>query len=118
VKFLLDAHLPQALCRLFLAHGHEAVHTAELPGRNATKDRVNNRVSLDEQAGGHLEGQRLFHAHILQGRPWKLVLVETGNILTRDQVALYDRHLAGVVTALQSYKLIEIGRSAVTPIHP
>jgi predicted nuclease of predicted toxin-antitoxin system len=43
MRFLVDAHLPRGLCALLAQHGHDALHTLDLPARNATKDRVINR---------------------------------------------------------------------------
>ena len=38
MNFLVDAHLPCRLCAVLAQHGHDATHTLDLPGRNATKD--------------------------------------------------------------------------------
>ncbi len=49
MKFLIDAHLPPGMCRLLERHGHDAIHTADLPAQNETKDRVINQMSIDEE---------------------------------------------------------------------
>jgi uncharacterized protein DUF5615 len=38
MKFVVDAHLPRRLCGVLASHGHEAVHTLDLPAGNATSD--------------------------------------------------------------------------------
>lgn len=38
MKFLVDAHLPGALCRLLRDAGHGVVHTRDLPDGNRTPD--------------------------------------------------------------------------------
>ena len=48
MKFLVDAHLPPALCILFRAAGHEAVHTSVLPAGNRTTDQAINALSLGD----------------------------------------------------------------------
>ena len=57
-----------------------------------------------------------FYSHILQGRPWKLVLVRTGNIGARDLHELFIRNLPAIVAALAMHSLVELDRQAVTPI--
>ena len=49
MRFLVDAHLPRGLCAMLAPHGHDVLHTLDLPAKNATKDRVINQVSLDDQ---------------------------------------------------------------------
>lgn len=49
MKFLVDAHLPRSLCALLAEHAHDAAHTLDLPTGNATKDRIINRLSFEEQ---------------------------------------------------------------------
>jgi len=94
MRFLVDAHLPRSLCAVLARQGHDAIHTLDLPTGDAD----------------------CFYSHVLQGRPWKLVLVKTGNISTHDLQALFERHLPTVAAALQSHTLVEIDRLAVTPV--
>ena len=116
MRFLVDAHLPRSLCALLARHGHDAVHTFELPERNATKDRAVNEVSVAEERVVVSKDMDFFYSHLLEGRPWKLLLVKTGNISTRDLKALFDRNLPAIEAALQQCTLVEIDHAAVTPI--
>lgn len=38
MRFLIDAQLPRRLARELNAMGHDAIHTLDLPDRNATTD--------------------------------------------------------------------------------
>src|SRR5437870_1347323 len=87
MKFLVDAHLPRRLCAVLVQHGHDAVHTVELPAKNATKDQVIDQTSLDDQRVVISKDTDFFYSHVLHGRPWKLLLVRTGNISMRDLCA-------------------------------
>ena len=80
MKFLVDAHLPPRLCAVLAQHGHDALHTLDLPAKNATKDSVINQTSLAEQRVVVSKDTDFFYSHMLHGRPWKLLLVRTGNI--------------------------------------
>ena len=97
-------------------HGHEAVHTLDLPAGNATKDRMINQLSFDEQRVVISKDIDFFYSHLLQRRPWKLLLVKTGNISTRDLQALFERNLPVIEGALQTHTLVEVDRFAVTPV--
>lgn len=116
MKFLVDAHVPRRLCAVLAQHGHDAVHTLDLAAKNITKDRVINQISLVEQRVVISKDTDLFYSHLLQGRPWKLLLVRTGNISTCDLCALFERNLPEIEAALQNYTLVEIDRLAVTPV--
>lgn len=115
MKFLVDAHLPPSLCALLMAAGHDAVHTSQLPARNQTSDVAINALSEVEQRVVISKDADFFHAHLLHGKPWKLLLVRTGNIRTRELKALFTRHLPEILDALQDNSLVEIDRSVVRP---
>ena len=116
MKFLVDAHLPRSLCAALVRQGQDAIHTLDLPAKNATTDQVINQLSLDDQRIVVSKDTDFFYSHLLQRRPWKLVLVRTGNISTGDLCALFERNLAAIETALQTHSLVEIDRSAVTAL--
>lgn len=112
----MDAHLSPGLCALLVRCGHDAIHTLDLPAGNATKDRLINQVSLDESRVVISKDTDFFYSHLLQRRPWKLLLVRTGNISVRDLAALIERNLPAIDSALQVHTLVEIDRVAVTAV--
>ena len=113
MKFLVDAHLPPSLCKVLAQHGHDAMHTLELPAKNATKDNVLNQLSVDEERIVISKDSDFFYSQLVLGRPWKLVLIKTGNISTRDLCRLFERHFSELENALTQYSLLEIDRVAV-----
>jgi predicted nuclease of predicted toxin-antitoxin system len=116
MRFLVDAHLPRGLCAMLAQHGHDATHTLDLPAGNATKDRVINQLSFDEQRVVVSKDADFFYSHLLHSRPWKLLLVKTGNISTRELRALFERNLPVIEVAFQTHTLVELDRAAVTPV--
>lgn len=78
MRFLVDAHLPRGLCVSLARRGHDAVHTFNLPSQNATKDRVINQISIDDQRVVISKDTNFFYSHLLQDRPWKPLSVKTG----------------------------------------
>jgi len=116
MKFLVDAHLPPGLCSLLARRGHDAIHTLNLPGQNATKDREINQISLDQQRVVISKDTDFFYSHLLQGRPWKLLLIKTGNLSTKELFALFERNMPAIESALQDCTLVEVDRLTVIPV--
>lgn len=113
MKFLVDAHLPPGLCALLQAAGHDAVHTSQLPAQNLTTDTIINDLSAREQLIVITKDTDFYHSHVLQRKPWKLLLVRTGNIRTRDLNKLCQQHLRAITAALEKNTLVELHRHAV-----
>jgi predicted nuclease of predicted toxin-antitoxin system len=49
----------------------------------------------------------------VDGKPWKLLLLRTGNLGTRDLKELFRQHLAEIVQALEQNSLVELDRLRV-----
>jgi predicted nuclease of predicted toxin-antitoxin system len=116
MKFVVDAHLPQGLCVLLQAAGHDAQHTIQLTAQNRTTDEALNTLSLNEQRVLVTKDTDFYYSHLLHGKPWKLLLVRTGNIRTRDLKALFERHLTAIVATLEQNSLVELDRQTVTVV--
>jgi predicted nuclease of predicted toxin-antitoxin system len=113
MKFLVDAHLPPALCTLLRAAGHDAVHTRELATRNKTPDEVINDLSLKDQRVVVSKDTDFYYSHLLYHKPWKLLLVRTGNMSTRDLKRLFETHLLAIIRLLETNALVELHRQSV-----
>jgi predicted nuclease of predicted toxin-antitoxin system len=116
VKFLVDAHLPRSLCGALTALGHDAIHTMDLPDGNDTRDRVINQVSMSDQRVVITKDTDFYYSHLLQARPWKLVLLRTGNIGVADLKKLLLEHLGAIESALRNFTLVELDRHVVNVV--
>ncbi len=114
MKFLVDAHLPPGRCSLLAEAGHTALHTSTLPAGNDTPDEEINRLSLAGQWVVISKDTDFYYSHLLHGKPWKLLLVRTGNIGTADLKYLIRDHLPAIVAVLASSSLVELDRSRVS----
>jgi predicted nuclease of predicted toxin-antitoxin system len=110
MKFLVDAHLPPRLCAALQAAGHDAIHTNQLTGHNRTPDELINQLSMAETRVVVTKDADFYHSHLLHGKPWKLLLVRTGNISTRELTTLFQRHLPAILTAFDQSSLVELDR--------
>ena len=113
MNFVVDAHLPPGLCAVLRAAGQDAVHTSQLPAQNRTTDPVINELSLQERRVVVTKDTDFYHSHLLHGKPWKLLLVRTGNVRARELMALFQTHLPAILAALEQNSLVELDRQTV-----
>jgi predicted nuclease of predicted toxin-antitoxin system len=116
MRFLIDAHLPPSLRAVFQAAGHDAIHTLDLPDRNASRDGLLNEVSATEMRVVVTKDTDFYYSHLLHGRPWKLVLVRTGNMGLKATRLMFETHLPAIEAALQSCTLIELDQQKVSVV--
>jgi predicted nuclease of predicted toxin-antitoxin system len=108
MNFLVDAHLPPGLCGVLQDAGHDAAHTRQLEAQNRTPDEVINELSAREQRVVVTKDTDFYHSHVLHGQPWKLLLIRTGNLRTRELKGLFEQHLPTIVAALEHNSLVEL----------
>ena len=113
MKFLVDAHLPPSVAKLLNDAGHDAIHCSDLPAGNATSDEGLNEISVAEERVVISKDIDFYNSLVLHSRPWKLVLVRTGNIGTRDLTAIFSSRLDAIVDALEKNTLVEIDRESM-----
>jgi predicted nuclease of predicted toxin-antitoxin system len=116
MKFLVDAHLPPGLCAVLQTAGHDAIHTRQLAAQNATTDEAINLLSIQQQRVVITKDTDFYYSHLLHGKPWKLVLLRTGNIRARQLEALVERNLPAISAVLQQYSLVEMDQQSVQAI--
>ncbi|GIG36912.1 DUF5615 family PIN-like protein [Cellulomonas pakistanensis] len=108
MKFLVDAQLPPRLVRALVRHGHDAVHTRDLPHGNRTPDAevaaradAENRVVVTNDADFQI-------THQLHGRQRRLLVVATGNITDDDLLLVVERSLSTVLAAFDAADRVEL----------
>jgi predicted nuclease of predicted toxin-antitoxin system len=91
-RWLVDAQLPARLARHLRAAGHDAIHTTELPAGNRSSDEANNEFSLREQRVVITKDADFVVSFHRLGRPYKLLLVSTGNVSNTSLLEVFERH--------------------------
>jgi predicted nuclease of predicted toxin-antitoxin system len=114
MNFLIDAQLPRRLMYRLRDLGHDALHTLDLPLRNRTPDSEIKELSLHEKRVLVTKDGEFVDSLILQGKPYKLLLISTGNIKNADLEKLLLQNLEQIVEAFEQHSFIEIDRTAVT----
>lgn len=114
MKFLVDAQLPAKVARALQSAGHDAVHTSQLPDGNRSTDRQITLMADAEDRVVITKDSDFRVSHLVQGSPRRLLLVTTGNVPNDALLALLQRHLDGVVAALDEARFVELGPATVT----
>lgn len=114
MKFLIDAQLPRRLVYRFQEAGHEAIHTLDLPLGNKSPDRVINEISEREKRIVVTKDADFVNSFTLYRRPYKLLLISTGNIKNAELEQLFLQSMPQIVQAFEDHDFIELGRTTFT----
>ncbi|WP_420643056.1 DUF5615 family PIN-like protein [Candidatus Leptofilum sp.] len=114
MKFLVDAQLPKRLASQLNSAGHDAIHTLDLPMKNRTPDATINQISLAEQRAVVTKDADFRDSHLIKNKPYKLLLVSTGNISNNDLLRIFTQNLDRIVEAFESSSYIELDRHHLT----
>ena len=74
MRFIIDAHLPKSIGKVFADLGHEAIHTSEFPKGNASKDQEIIWAAADGIVVS--KDDDFFQSFLLFRRPPKLIHVK------------------------------------------
>lgn len=113
MKFIVDAQLPKRLARFIQEQGYDCLHTQDLPGGNATSDTDINELSLREQRVVVTKDADFVQSFLLQNKPYKLLLITTGNIKNSALEMLFHQNFQQVSALLATHSYVELGREAI-----
>lgn len=113
MKFLIDAQLPRRIARFLRTEGYDVLHTQDLPASNATSDAEINRISIQEQRIVVTKDADFVQSFLLQQKPYKLLLVATGNIKNAVLESLFQKNIRQLAELFESHSFIELGRDAI-----
>lgn len=91
--------------------GHDATHTLDLPDRNRTSDEKVNDLSARELRVVITKDADFVDSFLLANRPYKLLLIATGNIGNAELERLFMAEISTIVEAFESYNYLELTRT-------
>ncbi len=109
MKFLVDAQLPQTLALALQKMGHDAIHTTDLPKGNALKDEELNEISMREKRVVITKDNDFVNSFYVHNKPYKLLLVTTGNIRNQQLYSLFTQHFDAILDHLEDHSFLELG---------
>lgn len=113
MKFLVDAQLPRRLIHRLLEKGHDAIHTSDLAHKNRTPDPDIEALSLKEKRILITKDSDFVDTFVLFHRPYKLLLISTGNINNNDLERIFLRNIKKIVAAFKKNNFIELNRTTI-----
>ena len=113
MNFLIDAQLPRRLAYRLRDTGHDTIHTLDLPDRNRTTDAEINELSTLELRVVITKDTDFVDSFLLFQKPYKLLLISTGNIANADLEALFIAQIPAIAAAFESYDYLELTRTAL-----
>lgn len=112
MKFLVDAQLPRRFIEWFEAQGHDAIHTSNLPLKNATPDQEIVSRAVSEDRIVVTKDSDFVQSFLLNGDP-ALLLISTGNISNFDLENLIQANLSLIAIAFKDHRFVEISNDGV-----
>ncbi|MCB0521586.1 MAG: DUF5615 family PIN-like protein [Lewinellaceae bacterium] len=116
MKFIIDAQLPKSLAQWLVSQGYDAIHTLDLPKKNATDDDEINQISLRDKRILISKDSDFFDSYFRKLNPYKLIYLTTGNISTPDLLKLFELNLQRILDAIDTNFVVEIQRSSIIVI--
>ena len=113
MKFIVDAQLPKSLSELLKSKGYDAMHTLDLPAKNATSDNDITQIALSQDRIVITKDTDFLESFLLKSIPNKLIIVRTGNIPNTVLLHLFDSNIELIKTMIARSNLIEITRTEI-----
>jgi predicted nuclease of predicted toxin-antitoxin system len=118
MKFIVDAHLPQRLVYWLNSNGHDAIHTFDLPESNKTEDIVIADVAIGQDRIVVTKDSDFLKLFVLKGKPEKLLLITTGNIVNKDLLVLFEKNFEVILKLFNSFNVVEMSNAFVLGHNP
>ncbi len=110
MKFLIDAQLPRKLAKIINDAGYRAIHTLLLPEANKTTDADINQLSVAEEWIVITKDSDFVDSFLLENKPWKLLLISTGNIRNDELVKLFISNIKNIAVAFETHHYLELSK--------
>lgn len=113
MKFIVDAQLPKSVSDFLCKKGYDCIHTLDLPNQNKTSDKEIISISIDEKRIIITKDSDFLESFMVNGKPEKLIIVKTGNILNSALIEIFDQHIEAIANHLLYHSLIEINKTEI-----
>ena len=113
MRFIVDAQLPARLRSLLKSLGADAIHTLDLPERNTTGDDIIMKIAEQEQRIVITKDNDFLKNHLLQNKPAKLLMVNTGNISNPALLQLFAANFDLLKQIFESNNYIELTKEEI-----
>lgn len=116
MKFLVDAHLPRKLSFFLREKGYDAIHTLDLPNKNASTDDEINEISLRDKRIVISKDSDFYDRFLTKLEPYKLLIISTGNISTKALIEVFEKNLISIMDEIERNSVVEITKNSLITI--
>ena len=114
MKFLIDAHLLLTLKKWLVKRGHDAIHTRDLPIKNLIDDMDIIRIADSQNRIITSKDSDFQKHHVLFGRPERILMITTGNIVNKVLLQLFENNLDTIEEAFENgSKVMELNNASI-----
>lgn len=115
MRFIIDAHLPPRITKIFQNLGYEAIHTSELPKGNAASD---EEIIIVAAKDGVVisKDDDFYQRFLLKGEPPKLIHVKVGNMRLKTLIELFEKVAPKLINLLGQHDLLELHADKIIAI--
>ena len=111
MKFIIDAQLPRRLSHWINDQGYDSIHTLDLPEENLTNDSIIIKISMEQERIVISKDSDFFEQCIVNNKPYKLLVITTGNIVNKTLIALFEKNFKKICELLKDSKVVELNNS-------
>ncbi len=98
------------------AEGHDAIHTLDLPNKNATADHRINRLSIEQNRVVISKDSDFYDSFLSKQEPYKLIYLTLGNCSNGTLLLLIKTNLDLLETLLQENDVIQLSQTKLIVI--
>lgn len=114
MKFIVDAQLPFRLSSFLRKEGFDVIHTSDLPNQNFTKDNLIIKIAEEQSRIVVTKDSDFFEHYLVHGKPEKILMITTGNIVNKELIALFQTNLPQLLSLLLENQVVEINNEKIT----
>ncbi len=118
MKFIVDAQLPYRLKTWLFEQGFDAIHTSDLPKANQTEDLNIADIADKENRVVVTKDSDFLKLYILTGKPQKLLMITTGNIVNKELLSLFEQNFETALKLFNSFNVVEMNNFLVMGHNP
>ena len=113
MKFIIDAQLPRSLARLLVSLGYDAIHTLDLPLKNATGDSYINRISIEQNLIVISKDSDFYDSFRAKKELYKLLYLTVGSMRNPQLLALFAQNIDVIARELALSDVVEMNATAI-----
>lgn len=111
MNFLIDAHLPECICKYF--KGGDCIHTINLEQGNYANDSFINELSIREKRAVITKDIDFYYSYITSRKPYKLILVRFGNMRLIDLKRYFENNCHRINTLIEVHSFIILEKETI-----